>query len=840
MSSPATATTDVLVPALYGLQSLLPLSTGLFYIATSALSRILSTGRASSSSSSVRVPRAVRGATLALMLCLLFSYSADAALLLHAHFYRRQHISENSIIFSLGSILVWTLLLAGFTNGAPSLGLPLWSSWVIYLVGESILLLFRSRSNNTFHKITFALQVIRLVDLFLLCRLAASRVFYKDVPWRYDQEDSISDAHRPLLHGSRSGNIAGYSTVDNSSAGDVDTSDESNAKEAKSILTQSLEILKFALPLLWPKGRFRLQLLFIGVGLCLLADRLLVVYVPVQLGIITNTLAQKNVLPWTNIAFLVFLRLLESSGGISVLRAYMWLPLERHTYQRIVVTGFDQVMDLSCDFHDDKSSGSVWHSLARGTVIRNVVRTVLFQLGPMVSDLFIAVTVLHVMFGAYMGLITAAVIGLFLWSSGRIVALQRSKRKEYISAIGKEVNIRCEATNNWYTATYFNKVDFEKDRHSLAVDDRLGSEMSVRRWHQVEAFVQSSILSLGLMGACLIAAYQVSKDIKPVGNFVMLLGYWAQLSGPLQFVSSGFTSITLDLVDAEEFVTLLRKVPSVTDRPGAKRLRIQQGAMSFNEVTFSYDKRRQALKSIRFEVLPGQTIALVGETGSGKSTILKLLFRLYDPDYGSVEIDGQDISDVSLQSLRESIGVVPQDPALFNDTIFNNLKYAKETATVEEIHNACAAVKLHERFLSFPDGYETKVGERGVKLSGGELQRVAIARVIIKNPKFVLLDEATSSVDSETEAHIQHSLAQLTAGRTTLVIAHRLSTIIKADQILVLKEGSIVEQGDHQSLVKHGGYYCRLWQQQAGLNSKTHKTALKPDAPEFVPMKMAR
>jgi ABC-type transport system involved in Fe-S cluster assembly fused permease/ATPase subunit len=839
MSSPATATADVLIPALYGLQSLLPLSTGLLYIATSVLNCMLSTRQASPSI--VPVPQSVRNVTLALMLCVLVTYSTDAALLLHANFYGRQHISEDSIIFSLGSILVWTLLVAGFTNGAPSLGLPLWSSWVIYLVGESTLLFIHPQPSDKLHRITFALQIIRLVDLFLLCSLAASRVFYKNAPWRYDQEDSRNDdAHRPLLQGSCPGNNAGYSTVNNNLSGDVDSSDESNSKEPNSILSQSLEIFKFALPLLWPKGRFKLQLLFIGVGLCLLAERLLVVYVPIQLGIITNTLAQKNILPWRNIAFLVFLRLLESSGGISVLRAYMWLPLERHTYQRIVVTGFDQVMDLSCDFHDDKSSGSVWHAITRGTVIRNVVRTVLFQLGPMVSDLLIAVTVLHVMFGAYMGLVTAAVIGLFLWSSGRIVSLQRSKRKEYISAIGKEVNIRCEATNNWYTATYFNKVNFEKDRHSVAVDDRLGSEMSVRRWNQVEAFVQSSILSLGLMGACLIAAYQVSKDIKPVGSFVMLLGYWAQLSGPLQFFSSGFTSITLDLVDAEEFVALLRKVPSVMDRPGAKRLRIQQGAMSFSEVTFSYDKRRQALKGITFEAQPGQTIALVGETGSGKSTILKLLFRLYDPDYGSVEIDGQDLSDVSLQSLRDSIGVVPQDPALFNDTIFNNLKYAKETATVEEIHNACAAVRLHERFLSFPDGYETKVGERGVKLSGGELQRVAIARVIIKNPKFVLLDEATSAVDSETEAHIQHSLAQLTAGRTTLVIAHRLSTIIKADQILVLKEGNIVERGDHRSLVKHNGYYCRLWKQQVGLDSKTDKTTLKPDAPEFVPTKMAR
>ncbi|KAI7975802.1 hypothetical protein EIK77_005552 [Talaromyces pinophilus] len=495
-------------------------------------------------------------------------------------------------------------------------------------------------------------------------------------------------------------------------------------------------------------------------------------------------------------------------------------------------------MDLSCDFHDEKSSGSVWHAINRGTIVQNVVRKVLFQFVPMISDLLIAITVLHVTFGPYMGLITATMIGLFLWSSSAISELQKANRKRYITSIRKEVNTRCEATNNWLTATYFNRIDYEKHRHSSAVNDRLGSELSVRRWLRTENFVQALVLSLGLICACFIAIHHVSNGTKPVGSFVMLLGYWAQLSSPLELFSNGLTSITLDLVDAEEFMTLLRKAPSITGKPDATELRTQTGVVSFNDVSFSYDKKRQALNGITFEAQPGQTVALVGETGSGKSTTLKLLLRLYDPDCGSIEINGQNISDVSLQSLRDAIGVVPQDPALFNDTLFSNLKYANQIATVEDIHRACAAVRLHERFLCFPDGYETIVGERGIKLSGGELQRVAIARVLLKDPSFVLLDEATSAVDSETEAHIQHSLAQLTTGRTTLVIAHRLSTIIKADLILVLKDGCIVERGTHQSLIKQNGYYCRLWKQQAGLDTKTNGSALKPEAPEFVPMGM--
>jgi ABC-type transport system involved in Fe-S cluster assembly fused permease/ATPase subunit len=770
------------------------------------------------------------------MIVVLTSYCISAALLSYEAFDGRRHISEDSILFSLWSILLWAFLTAQFATGNPRLGYPLWNCWVLYLAGESALLGLQLSAHLPINGSIFALQVVRPVTLSILCGLVLVQSSNKYKTGSYGRDDCSSEENRPLLHGFRSD--ASYSTASNTNSSSRESSQDTVSKEETSTLAQSLEVFNFAVPLLWPKRRLGLQLLAIGVGLCLLAERLLVVYVPIQLGIITNTLTQEKTLPWQQITTFILLRLLESSGGVSALRAYMWLPLEQYTYQRIAVTGFNRVMELSCDFHDDKSSGSVWHAINRGTIVQNMVRKVLFQFVPMISDLFIAVTVLHVTFGPYMGLITAAMIGLFLWSSSTISELQKANRKGYITSIRKEVNIRCEATNNWLTATYFNRIDYEKHRHSSAVNDRLGSELSVRLWLRMENFVQSLILSLGLICACFIAIYQVSNGTKPVGSFVMLLGYWAQLSSPLELFSNGLTSITLDLVDAEEFMALLKKAPSITDKRGASELRAQTGVVSFNDVSFSYDKKRQTLNGITFEAQPGQTVAMVGETGSGKSTTLKLLLRLYDPDCGSIKIDGQNVSDVSLQSLRDVIGVVPQDPALFNDTLFNNLKYANQSATVEDVYRACAAVRLHDRFLSFPDGYETIVGERGIKLSGGELQRVAIARVLLKDPSFVLLDEATSAVDSETEAHIQHSLAQLTTGRTTLVIAHRLSTIIKADQIIVLKDGSIVERGTHQSLIKRNGYYCRLWKQQVGLDMKTNGSALKPEAPEFVPMGM--
>jgi ABC-type multidrug transport system fused ATPase/permease subunit len=287
----------------------------------------------------------------------------------------------------------------------------------------------------------------------------------------------------------------------------------------------------------------------------------------------------------------------------------------------------------------------------------------------------------------------------------------------------------------------------------------------------MENTIQSFLLTLGLMVACFMAAYQVVKGDKPVGSFIMLLSYWAQLSGPLQYIATGFGELALDMVDVEEFLDLLQQKPSISDRAGAKPMVLDRGDIEFVDVNFSYDGHREILKNVSFRAAPGQTTALVGQTGGGKSTILKLIPRFYDPVKGVVKIDGQNISDVNLESLRAGIGVVPQDPALFHDTIMNNIRYARLDASDDEIIEACKAVALHERFLSFTDGYNTLVGERGVKLSGGELQRVAIARAIIKRPKIVLLDEATSSVDSETEAQVQESLRMLTAGRTTIVIA---------------------------------------------------------------------
>jgi len=324
---------------------------------------------------------------------------------------------------------------------------------------------------------------------------------------------------------------------------------------------------------------------------------------------------------------------------------------------------------------------------------------------------------------------------------------------------------------------------------------------------------------------------------RTVGTFVNLVTYWAVFAQPLNYLSYMYSTLTSMFIDAERMLQVLQIKPAVAEAPNAPDLKLTAGKVDFEGVNFCYDPRKQTLEDVNFSASPGSTVALCGETGSGKSTTLKLLFRFYDVTGGAIKIDGQDIRDVTLSSLRRSIGVVPQDPALFNESIMANLKYARLDATDEEVHEACKAAAIHDKIMTFPDGYESKVGERGIKLSGGELQRVAIARVLIMNPRIVLLDEATSAVDSATEELIQEAFKRLSAGRTVFVIAHRLSTICEADLILCMDNGRIIERGKHADLLMLNGKYNELWSKQTKQRgSKANSIDLNHDSTDQLPL----
>ena len=367
---------------------------------------------------------------------------------------------------------------------------------------------------------------------------------------------------------------------------------------------------------------------------------------------------------------------------------------------------------------------------------------------------------------------------------------------------------------SYETVKYFNAEQYEFDRYRGAVQDYQKAEYKVLVSLNIMNISQNIVFTLGLLITCFIAAYQVTTGQRKVGAFVALLTYMAQLQGPLNFFGTFYRSIQSAMINSERMLELFKESPTVTDEPTAEDLPSCQGEIRYNDVQFSYDPRKPALNGVDFRCAPGTTTALVGESGGGKSTIFRLLFRFYNSTGGSIQIDGHDVKDISIDSLRRHIGVVPQDTILFNETLMYNLKYANPSATDEDVFEACRAASIHEKILSFPDGYKARVGERGLKLSGGEKQRVAIARTILKDPRIILLDEATAALDGETEQHIQTALDQLSQGRTTLVIAHRLSTISTADQILVLHSGKVVECGTHNELLDLKGRYANMWRKQ--------------------------
>lgn len=367
---------------------------------------------------------------------------------------------------------------------------------------------------------------------------------------------------------------------------------------------------------------------------------------------------------------------------------------------------------------------------------------------------------------------------------------------------------------SYETVKYFNAETYEFQRYRNAVNKTQQAQWKVSTTLNIMNISQNVVFTLGLMIVCFIAAYQVTSGQQNVGLFVLVLTYMAQLQAPLNFLGTFYRSIQQSMINAERMLELFKERPTVLDEPTAKELPTCQGEIRYNDVNFAYDPRKPALKGLSFRCAPGTTTALVGESGGGKSTVFRLLYRFYNLGGGSIQVDGHDVKNVTIDSLRRHIGVVPQDTVLFNESLMYNLKYANVNATDEEVFEACRAASIHEKILNFPDGYDSRVGERGLKLSGGEKQRVAIARTILKNPRIILLDEATAALDTETEQNIQTALDKLAQGRTTLVIAHRLSTITTADQILVLHSGKVAESGTHSELLNLKGRYASMWHKQ--------------------------
>ncbi|CAK7263721.1 ATP-binding cassette-type vacuolar membrane transporter Hmt1 [Sporothrix epigloea] len=391
-------------------------------------------------------------------------------------------------------------------------------------------------------------------------------------------------------------------------------------------------------------------------------------------------------------------------------------------------------------------------------------------------------------------------------------------RRDMVNADREEEAVKNDSIMSYETVKYFNAESYEFGRYRKAIRSFQAAEKKVTWGMNDMNIYQALVFTFGILTMLMIAAVEVTLNLRSIGDFVVMISYLAQLQGPLQFFGSFYRTVQQAMISGERLLELFKIKPSVVDQPGVVALRECRGHIRWTNVQFSYLQERTALHDISFDCLPGTTTAFVGESGGGKSTIFRLMFRYYNCANGKIEIDGHDVKDLTIDSVRRHIGVVPQDTLLFNETIMYNLKYANPSVSDEEVYEACRAASIHDRIVSFANGYNTKVGDRGARLSGGEKQRVAIARTILKNPKIIMLDEATSALDSETEQHIQAKLIRggsLGQDRTLLIIAHRLSTITHADQIIVLHAGSVIEKGTHTELLALRGRYASMWESQS-------------------------
>ncbi|KAF2404598.1 P-loop containing nucleoside triphosphate hydrolase protein [Trichodelitschia bisporula] len=572
-------------------------------------------------------------------------------------------------------------------------------------------------------------------------------------------------------------------------------------------------------PYLWPSKDKKLQLMVLICLFLVILQRGINVLVPYQVAIITDALSGDDgprQMPWGPICMYIAFRVLQGGNGLlGALRSLLWIPVSQYSYRELSVASFEHVHSLSLDFHLGKKTGEVLSALGKGSSINTFLEQVTFQVIPMIVDLGVAIAYFLIVFDAYYALVITVITFWYVYLTIRMAQWRAEIRREMVNADREQDAVKNDSMVSYETVKYFNAEAFEFNRYRDSVNKYQGAEYKVMFSLQLMNVTQNLVFMLGLMVACFIAAYQVTIDEIKVGKFVSLLTYMAQLQGPLNYFGTFYRMIQSAMINSERMLELFKEQPTVVDRPGSKTLEKCRGDIRFKNVQFAYDMRKTALHGLDFHCKPGTTTAFVGESGGGKSTVFRLLFRFYNVLGGSIEVDDHNVEDVTIESLRRHIGVVPQDTVLFNETIMYNLRYAKPDATDEEVYEACRAASIHDKILMFPDGYLTKVGERGLRLSGGEKQRVAIARTILKGPPIIMLDEATAALDSETEQHIQDALRTLGQGRTMLVIAHRLSTITLADQILVLHEGQVAEAGTHEELLALNGRYATMWRRQA-------------------------
>jgi ATP-binding cassette, subfamily B, heavy metal transporter len=581
-------------------------------------------------------------------------------------------------------------------------------------------------------------------------------------------------------------------------------------------LRQELKAVRRLAPYLWPpdwglRGRVLVSFAF------LIGAKVINVYVPLLYKGAVDALSPGHAAVITVPVALVIGYGIARVGAqlFAELRDAVFAKVGQRAVRRLALATFRHLHALSLRFHLERQTGGLSRAIERG--IRGtefLLSYMLFNVVPTLFEILLVCAILWGFYRASFALATLATIIAYIAFTFSVTDWRIKFRRE-MNERDSEANTRAiDSLLNFETVKYFANEAHEAQRFDQAL--RAYERAAVRSQTTLSALNigQGIIIATGLVTVMLLAGFGVAAGRMTVGDFVLVNSYLVQLYSPLNVLGMVYRNIKQSLTDLESMFRLLSVKAEIEDRLGAPALAVPRGEVVFDRVSFHYDPRRPILAEVSFRVPPGGTVAIVGPSGAGKSTIARLLFRFYDVNAGAIRIDGQDLRDVTQDSLRRAIGVVPQDTVLFNDTVRYNIAYGRPGAGDAEIEEAARHARIHDFIASLPDGYQSQVGERGLKLSGGEKQRVAIARVILKAPRILIFDEATSALDTKTEQEIQANLDEVSAGRTTLVIAHRLSTVVNADEILVLDQGRIVERGDHAALLAEGGVYAAMWARQ--------------------------
>jgi len=583
---------------------------------------------------------------------------------------------------------------------------------------------------------------------------------------------------------------------------------------------QAMNVIKSVLPYLWPKSRKDIQFRVVLAMLALVLGEILGLLAPYFYGVSVDALA-----PGADEDQTIFMLTAGALGmvvaygvmrilsvGFSQLRDVIFAQVGQRALRQLALETFRHMHRLSLRYHITRKTGGLSRVMERGVKgVEFLLRFMLFSIGPLILKLLIVAGIFYLEFGfIYMAIVLITIV-LYIWFTFSVTEWRVKVRKEMNDKDTDANQKAIDSLLNFETVKYFGA----EEREALRYDESMrGYEAAALKTSYSLAFLnfgQTLLITGGLITVMILAAMAVQRGELSVGDFVMANAYMIQITMPLGFLGTVYREIRQALVDMGEMFDLLGQPQEVIDVANAEDLNIKGGQIEFDNVTFGYDPERTILSKLSLKIKKGETVAIVGPSGSGKSTIGRLLFRFYDVNSGSLKIDGQDIRNVTQASVHNSIGIVPQDTVLFNDTIGYNIAYGRDGASEDEIIAAAKSAKIHDFIISLTDGYNTTVGERGLKLSGGEKQRVGIARTLLKNPPILVLDEATSALDTETERNIQDSLRGLGSGRSVITIAHRLSTVVDADQIIVLEQGCIVEKGTHDALLNLNGRYTKMW-----------------------------